>query len=76
MEIDYNTKAFIYVVVLAISGIILMIIGYYLPNPHAFIIGGILFLVSTLVTIVLTGIIFAMRMYSEDSALMENQEQK
>lgn len=74
MEIDYNTKAFIYVVVLAVSGIILMIIGDYFSSPHAFIIGGILFLVSTLVTMVLTGIIFAMRVYSEDSELMENQE--
>ncbi len=54
MEIDYNTKAFVYLVILGVSSIVLMLIGYYLSIPHAFIIGGILFLVSTLVITVLT----------------------
>ena len=75
MEIDYNVKAFIYVLILAIVGVILMILGHVFNIEYAFIVGGILFLVATLVTFVLTGIVFALRMYSEDSGFMDQHEQ-
>ena len=52
-----------------------MILGHVFNIEYAFIVGGILFLVATLVTFVLTGIVFALRMYSEDSGFMDQHEQ-
>ena len=76
MEIDYNTRAFVFIVVGAIIGGFLVFVGEQLKNKYFFIIGGIMLIVAILVGFLLTGIIFALRWYSDVGGFLDHQVEK
>jgi hypothetical protein len=68
VDVDYNKRAFIYGSLVFAIGFLFMFIGTF-DSPYAInllILGGIISIVGALSLFVLGGIIFALRLYSEE----------